>query len=191
MYFNEILLFLANNTFDYKFIILFYIISIILLSLPIPYTFIIIANVYVFGWYGFFIVIFSIPCGAILTYYYVNKLNHFINKLSFFKNKKINENFFKNIYFLIIARATLPFFLVSLAMSFFNISIKKYLLITVLGTFTNVLLVSIIVEEIRDTIIKYDDIVINFKDPKFVIPLLVIIMLIFTTNYFKKIFKLK
>jgi len=191
MYFDEILLFLANNTFDYKFIIFFYIISIILLSLPIPYTFIIIANVYVFGWYGFFIVILSIPLGAILTYYYVIKLNSFIKKLSFIENKTINKNFFKNIYFLIIARATLPFFLVSLAMSIFKISVKKYLLITILGTFTNVLLVSIIVEEIRDTIIKYDDIIINWKDPKFIIPLFVIVMLIFITNYFKKRFKLR
>ena len=191
MYFDEILLFLANNTFDYKFIIFFYIISIILLSLPIPYTFIIIANVYVFGWYGFFIVILSIPLGAILTYYYVIKLNSFIKKLSFNKNKTINKNFFKNIYFLIIARATLPFFLVSLAMSIFKISVKKYLLITILGTFTNVLLVSIIVEEIRDTIIKYDDIIINWKDPKFIIPLFIIVMLIFITNYFKKRFKLR
>tara|TARA_B100001540_G_C15814031_1_gene646093 strand:+ start:3884 stop:4459 length:576 start_codon:yes stop_codon:yes gene_type:complete len=191
MYFDEILLFLANNTFDYKFIIFFYIISIILLSLPIPYTFIIIANVYVFGWYGFFIVILSIPLGAILTYYYVIKLNGFIKKLSFIENKTINKNFFKNIYFLIIARATLPFFLVSLAMSIFKISVKKYLLITILGTFTNVLLVSIIVEEIRDTIIKYDDIIINWKDPKFIIPLFIIVMLIFITNYFKKRFKLR
>ena len=191
MYFDEILLFLANNTFDYKFIIFFYIISIILLSLPIPYTFIIITNVYVFGWYGFFIVILSIPLGAILTYYYVIKLSSFIKKLSFIENKTINKNFFKNIYFLIIARATLPFFLVSLAMSIFKISVKKYLLITILGTFTNVLLVSIIVEEIRDTIIKYDDIIINWKDPKFIIPLFIIVMLIFITNYFKKRFKLR
>ena len=165
--------------------------KIIWASKQIPYTFIIIANVYVFGWYGFFIVILSIPLGAILTYYYVIKLNGFIKKLSFIENKTINKNFFKNIYFLIIARATLPFFLVSLAMSIFKISVKKYLLITILGTFTNVLLVSIIVEEIRDTIIKYDDIIINWKDPKFIIPLFIISILIFITNYFKKRFKLR
>jgi len=191
MYFNEILIFLANNNFDYKFIILFYVISVILLSLPIPYTFIIIVNVYVFGWYGFFVVLLSIPIGSILTYYYVKQFYYLVKKISFFKNKTINNKFFENIYFLIIARATMPFFLVSLAMSLFNISIKKYLLITVFGTFTNVLLVSMIVEEIRNTIIKYDDIIIDFKDPKFIAPLLILFMLIFLTNYYKKKFKLK
>ena len=80
MYFNEILIFLANNTFDYKYIILFYLISVILLSLPIPYTFVIIANVYIFGWYGFFVVLLAIPIGALLTYYYVIKLKNLIAK---------------------------------------------------------------------------------------------------------------
>ena len=191
MYFNEILILLANNTFDYKYIILFYIISVILLSLPIPYTFIIIINVYVFGWYGFCIVLLSIPIGSALTYYYVNKFNNLINKIFFFKNKKINNKFFQNIYFLIIARATLPFFLVSFAMSLMKITLKKYLVITVLGTFSNVLLVSIIVEGIRNTVIKYNDIVINLQDPRFIIPLLIIIVLIFITNYVKNKFKLK
>lgn len=191
MYFNDVLIFLANNTFDYKFIFLFYIFSVILLSLPVPYTFIIIANVYVFGWYGFFIVLLSIPLGSILTYYYVNKLYNKMKKISFFKNKIINNKFFENSYFLIFARATLPFFVVSVSMSLVNIKIKKYLLITILGTFTNVLLVSIIVDEIRHTIIKYDDVVINMKDPKFIIPLFLIFILFFVTNYVKKKFKLK
>jgi len=191
MYFNELLIFLADNTFDYKFILLFYVISVILLSLPVPYTFIIIANVFVFGWYGFFITLFSIPLGAILTYYYVNIFDNLIIKIPFLNNKKINNNFFKNIYFLTIARATLPFFLVSLAMSLFKISIKKYLLITVLGTLTNVLLVSIIIEEIRDNIVSYDDVIINFQEPKFIIPLLIIVVLMFVTNYVKNKYKLK
>ena len=191
MYFNEILIFLANNTFDYKYIILFYLISVILLSLPIPYTFVIIANVYIFGWYGFFVVLLAIPIGALLTYYYVIKLKNLIAKIPFLNKKTINKKFFQNIYFLIIARATLPFFLVSLAMSLFNISIKRYILTTILGTFSNLLLMSIIIEEIRDTIIKYDDIVFNFKDPKFIIPLSLIIIIIFIINYFKKRFNLK
>ena len=71
MYFDELLLFLANNNFDYKYFLAFFTISIFLLSLPIPYTFIIISNVYVFGWYGFLIVILSIPLGSILTFFYV------------------------------------------------------------------------------------------------------------------------
>jgi hypothetical protein len=189
MYFDEILIFLANNTFDFKLVFLFYFISVILLSLPVPYTFIIIINVYVFGWYGFLIMLLSIPVGSALTYYYVSQFYHLIKKIFFFK--KINNKFFDNIYFLIIARATLPFFLVSLAMSLVNIPIKKYLFITILGTFANVLLVSIIVEEIRDTVIKYEDIVLDWKDPKFIVPLLLIFLLIFITNYVKKKFKLK
>ena len=112
MFYDEIFLFIIDNNFDYKYIIFFYIISVILLSLPVPYTFIIIANVYVFGWYGFLIVILSIPLGSLITYFYVRKLKNLIERISFLKSKKININFFKNSYLLILARATLPFFLV-------------------------------------------------------------------------------
>ncbi len=191
MYFDEILLFLANNHLGIEYFIIFYIASIILLSLPIPYTFIIIANVYVFGWYGFLIVIFSIPFGAVLTYYYINKLKSFIKKISFFKSNKINNKFFNNIYFLILARATLPFFVVSVAMSIVKMNLKRYLIITILGTFTNVMLVSIIVIGVRDTIVKYEDVVLNWRKPEFIIPLFLIFILIFITNYVKKKFKLK
>ena len=191
MFYDEIFLFIINNNFDYKYIIFFYIISVILLSLPVPYTFIIIANVYVFGWYGFLIVIMSIPLGALITYYYIGKLKNIIKKISFFKSKKINTNFFKNSYLLTLARATLPFFLVSVAMSITKINIKKYLIITILGTFINVLLVSMIVTEIRNSIIKYEDVVLDIKRPELMIPILTIFILIIITNYIKKKFKVK
>ena len=78
--FNEILLFLANNNFGYQYLILFYLLSIILLSFPFPLLFVIIGNVYVFGWYGFLIVMLSIPIGSLLTYVYVKKLYELLKK---------------------------------------------------------------------------------------------------------------
>ena len=195
MYFDELLLFLANNNFDYKYFLAFFTISIFLLSLPIPYTFIIISNVYVFGWYGFLIVILSIPLGSILTFFYVKKIFKILNKISFFhkfffKKKNINIKLYQIIYLLIFARATLPFFLVSVAMSLVNITKKRFIYVTILGTFANVFLVSTLVEGIRDNIIKYNEIVIDWKNPKFVFPILFIFLFIFIADMIKKKFKL-
>ena len=89
MPFNEILLFLANNDFTYKYILLFYILSLICIALPIPYTFVIISNAYVFGWMGFFLVVIAIPPGSLITYLLIKKFYFIIEK------SKLNNFFFK------------------------------------------------------------------------------------------------
>jgi len=181
---EETLLYLANNNFTFEYIFVFFILSIIGLSLPIPYTFIIVSNVYVFGWTGFFIVILSVPFGSLITFYYIKKFSYYIKKIKFFhkiyNNKLINKiEFHNNIYVLLVTRATLPFFLVSAIYSLTNISLKKYLYTTVIGTFSNILLVSFIVNNIRDTIINYNNFVISWKDPRFIFPLIVLILLVY------------
>ena len=194
--FNEILLFLANNNFGYQYLILFFLLSVILLSFPFPMTFVIIGNVYVFGWYGLLIVMLSIPIGSLLTYVYVKKLYKLLTKIPFFNKYLIKKNdskdkFYKNIYLLIIARATLPFFLVSVAMSILDITKKRFLLITIVVQIPYVLITSIFVLGIRDTIIEYNDIIIDWKDPKFFIPLIVMISLIFISGFLNKRYKIK
>ena len=71
---EEFLLYLANNNFTYEYVFIFFILSVIGLSLPIPYTLIIILNVYVFGWIGSFIMILSVPLGSLITFFCVKKL---------------------------------------------------------------------------------------------------------------------
>ena len=193
---NEILLFLANNNFGYQYLILFFLLSVILISFPFPVTFVIIGNVYVFGWYGFLIVMLSIPIGSLLTYVYVKKLYKLVKKIPFVNKYLINKNnskdkFYKNIYLLIIARATLPFFLVSVAMSILDITKKRFLLITIVGQIHYVLITSIFVLGIRDTIIEYNDIIIDWKDPNFFIPLIIMISLIFISGFLNKRYKIK
>ena len=194
--FNEILLFLANNNFGYQYLILFYLLSVILLSFPFPMTFVIIGNVYVFGWYGFLIVMLSIPIGSLLTYVYVKKLYKLVKKIPFVNKYLIKKNnskdkFYKNIYLLIIARATLPFFLVSVAMSILDMTKKRFLLITIVGVIPFVLITSIFILGIRDTIIEYNDIIIDWKDPEFFIPLIIMISLIFISGFLNKRYKIK
>ena len=181
MPFNEILLFLANNDFTYKYILLFYILSLICIALPIPYTFVIISNAYVFGWIGFFLVVIAIPPGALITYLFIKNFYFIIEKSkldNFFLKKKINFKFklYNNIFILLFARATLPFFLVSVLMALIKIPLKKYLFLTTMGTFTNVFLYSMFVISIRNSIINYNDIIINWKDPKFILSLLLLII---------------
>ena len=61
-------------------------------------------------------------------------------------------------------------------MSLIKIPLKKYLFLTTMGTFVNVFLYSMFVISIRDTIINYNDIIINWKDPKFILSLLLLII---------------
>ena len=181
---EEILLHLANNNFTYENVLIFFILSIIGFSLPIPYTFIIITNVYVFGWVGFFLVILAVPLGSLITFFYVKKFSNFIRKIKFFhkifQNKLDNKNkFYNNIYFLIIMRATMPFFLSSAAFSLTNISINKYLYITIIGTFSHILLCSLITNSVRDSIITYNDVVISWNDPRFFLSLIILFLFVY------------
>ena len=194
--FNEILLFLANNNFGYQYLVLFYLLSVILLSFPFPITFVIIGNVYIFGWYGFLIVMLSMPIGSLLTYIYVKKLYKLLKKIPFInkyliKNNNSRDKFYNNIYLLIIARATLPFFLVSVAMSILDISKKKFIFITIIGQTHYVLISSIFVLGIRDTIIDYNDIIIDWKQPIFFIPLIIMTSLVFISGFLNKKYKIK
>lgn len=194
--FNEILLFLANNNFGFQFLILFYLFSVILLSFPFPITFVIIGNVYVFGWYGFLIVMFSMPIGSLLTYVYVKKLYKLLKKFPvinryLFKKNNSRDKFYNNIFLLIIARATLPFFLVSVAMSILDISKKKFIFVTIIGQIHFVLITSIFILGIRGTIIDYNDIIIDWKQPIFFIPLIIMISLVFISRFLTKKYKIK
>ena len=178
------LLYFVNNNFTYDYIFVFFILSIIGFSLPIPYTLIIIINVYVFGWIGFFIVILSLPLGTFITFVYIKKFSKLIKKIKFFHkiyNKKINNKmkFHKNIYILFFARAFLPLFLSSVAFSLTNISLKKYLYITIIGTFSNLLLVTLIINSIRDSIMNYNDVVISWRDPRFILPLIILLLFVY------------
>ena len=184
---EEILLYLANNNFTYEYVFIFLVLSIIGFSLPIPYTLIIVTNVYVFGWVGFFLVILSVPLGSLITFIYIKKFRNFIEKMKLFhkisKNKLINKiKFYNNTYILILIRATVPFFLASVIFSLTNISIKKYLYTTIIGTFSHIFLCSLIINSVRDSIINYNDIVISWNDPRFFLSLIVMFLLVFISK---------
>ena len=76
-------------------------------------------------------------------------------------------------------------------MSIIDITKKRFLLITIVGQLHNVLITSILVLGIRDTIIEYNDIIIDWKDPIFFIPLIIMISLIFISGFLNKRYKIK
>ena len=187
MFVEEFFLYLANTNFAHEYIFIFFILSLIGFSLPVPYTLIIIANVYIFGWIGFGIVVFSIPIGALITFFYIKKFSKFLKKITFINKiykKKLSQNikFHNNIYVLILLRATIPFFLASVGFSLTNISIKKYLYATIIGTFSHILLISLIITSIRDSIVTYNDIVIRWNDPRLIIPLILLLLFVFISK---------
>jgi len=187
MFIEEFFLYLANTNFAHEYIFIFFILSLIGFSLPVPYTLIIIANVYIFGWIGFGIVVFSIPIGAFITFFYIKKFSNFLKKITFINKiykKKLSQNikFHNNIYALILVRATIPFFLVSVGFALTTMSIKKYLYATIIGTFSHVLLISLIITSIRDSIVTYNDIVIRWNDPRFIISLILLLSFVFISK---------
>ena len=192
MFFDDLFLFFVNNKFNYEFLFIFFIISTILVSLPIPYTFIMITNAYVFGWIGFIITLLSVPLGSLITYIIIKKLKKSLNQISFFQkilgnNILLENKISKNTYLLLIARLTLPFFIMSVFMSTIKINIKKYIFITIAGTFPNILIFSFVVNNIKDSISSYEDVVIKWYDIKFLLSIALIILFIFILKKLKKI----
>ena len=192
MFLDDLFLFFVNNKFNYEFLFIFFIISTILVSLPIPYTFIMITNAYVFGWIGFIITLLSVPLGSLITYIIIKKLKKSLNQISFFQkilgnNILLENKISKNTYLLLIARLTLPFFIMSVFMSTIKINIKKYIFITIIGSFPNILIYSLVVNNIKDSISSYEDIMINWYDIKFLLSIALIILFIFILKKLKKI----
>ena len=192
MFLDDLFLFFVNNKFNYEFLFIFFIISTILVSLPIPYTFIMITNAYVFGWIGFIITLLSVPLGSLITYIIIKKLKKSLNQISFFQkilgnNILLENKISKNTYLLLIARMTLPFFIMSVFMSTIKINIKKYIFITIAGTFPNILIFSLVVNNIKDSISSYEDVMIKWYDIKFLLSIALIILFIFILNKLKKI----
>ena len=192
MFLDDLFLFFVNNKFNYEFLFIFFIISTILVSLPIPYTFIMITNAYVFGWIGFIITLLSVPLGSLITYIIIKKLKKSLNQISFFQkilgnNILLENKISKNTYLLLIARLTLPFFIMSVFMSTIKINIKKYIFITIAGTFPNILIFSFVVNNIKDSISSYEDVMIKWYDIKFLLSIALIILFIFILNKLKKI----
>ena len=192
MFLDDLFLFFVNNKFNYEFLFIFFIISTILVSLPIPYTFITITNAYVFGWIGFIITLLSVPLGSLITYIIIKKLKKSLNQISFFQkilgnNILLENKISKNTYLLLIARLTLPFFIMSVFMSTIKINIKKYIFITIAGTFPNILIFSLVVNNIKDSISSYEDVMIKWYDIKFLLSIALIILFIFILNKLKKI----
>ena len=192
MFLDDLFLFFINNKFNYEFLFIFFIISTILVSLPIPYTFIMITNAYVFGWIGFIITLLSVPLGSLITYIIIKKLKKSLNQISFFQkilgnNILLENKISKNTYLLLIARLTLPFFIMSVFMSTIKINIKKYIFITIAGTFPNILIFSLVVNNIKDSISSYEDVMIKWYDIKFLLSIVLMILFIFILNKLKKI----
>ena len=191
MFLDDLFLFFVNNKFNYEFLFIFFIISTILVSLPIPYTFIIITNAYTFGWIGFIITLLSVPLGSLITYIIIKKLRKSLNQISFFQkilsnNMLLENKISKNTYLLLIARMTLPFFIMSVFMSTIKINIKKYIFITIIGSFPSILIYSLVVNNIKDSISSYEDVMIKWYDIKFLLSIVLIILFIFIASKLKK-----
>jgi len=159
--------------------------SIILFSIPIPGSFLVIINASFLGFGGFFVSYISCVISSIIVYF-------FFKKLFFKKNKLLPQyNFIEksknNLYTLILCRVIVPFPICSYLLSFIKVKIKKYLFATIIGTIPGTLSITLAFASMKNAILKNSDININlFKDPIFLISLIIIFSFIFFSHILKK-----
>ena len=75
-----------------------------------------------------------------------------------------------------------PFLFSECCFSLTNRSLNKYLYITIIVTFSNILLVLLILNSIRDSIISYNDVVISWNGPHFILSLIILLLFVYISK---------
>ena len=183
--------FTSNNLLvSYAIFSISYII-VVAFSIPIASSLTILGGM-IFGWYAFFIIIFSATIGSVVVFIAAKTIaNHFFKKKTYPFLKKLDKGFKKNdLLYLISLRLIplIPFWVVNVIPAIFDMKIKSYILGTFLGiipgTFTYVWL-SISFSTILNSQNRLD--ISIYKDPSIIGSLTALGVLVLLHTYTKKI----
>ena len=167
----------------YLLITFFYFVS------PLPITFIILLNGFLFKEYGFFISMFQIIFGSIVLNLFSNKIKNFFNinlKLIKFDFEKFSLN--NNSIF--ISRFFVPYFFHNIYYGLTPIKIKIFILIIFLAEIPMTFALSQIGKSLSQiTTNFYVSIYSLLKDVNFYIPFFIILVFFLITNYLYKKYK--
>ena len=158
-------------------------------SLPVASSLTILGGM-IFGWYAFFIIIFSATSGSIVVFIAAKTIaNQFFKKKASSFLKNLEKDFKKNdVLYLISLRLIplIPFWLVNVLPAFFGMKIKSYILGTFIGiipgTFIYVWL-SISINTILNANDKFDFSL--YKDPSIIGSLTALGFLVLLHTYLK------
>ena len=178
------LIYIENINIFYLISILFFF-SIIFLSLLIPGSFLVITNASLLGLGGFFISYISCVFSSILVYFIITRL--FIKKSKLMLKYNFIEKSKNNLYTLVLCRVFIPFPICSYLLAFFEVNKQKYILATLIGIIPGTLSITLMFASIKRIFLQNGEVNFNlFKDPIFLISLIVIFFFIFISSFFKK-----
>ena len=159
--------------------------SIIILSIPIPGSFVVAINASFFGIAGFLISFISALISSILIYFFYSKLPYN------FKPKEIQKiaKYKNNLYLLTILRSIIPFPVGTYIYVILKIKFKYFILSTALGIIPGTLSITLMFSSIKKSLIERGDIsFFIFNDPLFIFSLVFVFTVIFISSILKKKF---
>ena len=159
--------------------------SIIILSIPIPGSFVVAINASFFGIAGFLISFISALISSILIYFFYSKLPYS------FKPKEIEKiaKYKNNLYLLTILRSIIPFPVGTYIYVILKIKFKYFILSTALGIIPGTLSITLMFSSIKKSLIERGDIsFFIFNDPLFIFSLVFVFTVIFISSILKKKF---
>ena len=164
----------------YLFITFFYFVS------PLPITFILLLNGFLFKEYGFLISMLQISIGSIILNLFSRKIKNFFNidlKLIKFNIEKISLNN----YSIFISRFFVPYFFHNLYYGLTKTKIKMFVLIIFLAEIPMTYALNQIGKSLAQITTNFSISIYSlFKDINFYIPFFIILVLFLITNYLYK-----
>ena len=157
---------------------------------PFPTTIIILLNGFIFKEYGFIISYIIIMTSSAILFYFSSKIDEFYifkKILKYFKDKTKVYSYTKKNYAIFLSRFLMPFFFHNISYGLIKVKFIKFILIIALAEIPVTFALNSIGSSLKDfskgTNISFQSLV---TDINFYVPFLIVIVLFFFINKFKK-----
>ena len=160
------------------------------LKTPLPVTFIIILNGYIFNKIGFFISLALLLLGSTALYLFAKKVKIFfdLDISKFFLKKKVNiSKLTTNNFSILLSRYILPYFIHNIYYGLENIKIKRFILIIFCAEIPSTYALNSIGNSAQNITSDYNVELFNvFSDITFYVPFFIIFTIFILVNYFNR-----
>ena len=191
-YFNKSIIdFLINiDVSNINFLVFYIIVCFFYFLTPLPATFIIILNGYIFNKIGFFISLALLLLGSTALYLFAKKVKIFfdLDISKFFLKKKVNiSKLTTNNFSILLSRYILPYFIHNIYYGLENIKIKRFILIIFCAEIPLTYALNSIGNSAQNITSNYNVELFNvFSDITFYVPFLIIFTIFILVNYFNR-----
>ena len=191
-YFNKSIIdFLINiDVSNINFLVFYIIVCFFYFLTPLPVTFIIILNGYIFNKIGFFISLALLLLGSTALYLFAKKVKIFfdLDISKFFLKKKVNiSKLTTNNFSILLSRYILPYFIHNIYYGLENIKIKRFILIIFCAEIPLTYALNSIGNSAQNITSDYNVELFNvFGNITFYVPFFIIFTIFILVNYFNR-----